>query len=327
MAQAREYIPARRQTDSHLDKMGKIPCSMPLSAVDKSDKFACLKQKIAAEQGQETGYLATNIPCFDQALSGGLAYQHIHLITTAYGDAAATGFILALLRAQIQQRPNAPIIWCSPRFSSQYGHLCAEGMLAMGINPGQIIFIHDPHPARLLSAFEEALQTTGIAGVVAEYGLLAEKSDQWLRWAQRLRRAARAGDNLGFLLGPPAPSTGFETSWSVASLSAQKACLQSQKDYLKDWQQNWQQDWQQDWRPRWSARLTKSRKGYLAEADIYYCPISGQLSLLNDIAAEPPGQASFALSAAASGADFEADFKDGGQPVSCLSSDLSSCAS
>ncbi|MGB0816650.1 MAG: hypothetical protein ACPGR6_05925, partial [Candidatus Puniceispirillaceae bacterium] len=87
------------------------------------------------------------------------------------------------------------------------------------------------------------------------------------------------------------------------------------------------QDWQQDWRPRWSARLTKSRKGYLAEADIYYCPISGQLSLLNDIAAEPPGQASFALPAAASGADFEADFKDGGQPVSCLSSDLSSCAS
>ena len=233
MAQAREYISARRQADSHLDKMGKIPCSIPLSAVDKSDKFDCLKQKIAAEQGQETGYLATNIACFDQALSGGLAYQHIHLITTAYGDAAATGFILALLRAQIQQRPNAPIIWCSPRFSSQYGHLCAEGMLAMGINPGQIIFIRDPHPARLLSAFEEALQTIGIAGVVAEYGLLAEKSDQWLRWAQRLRRAARAGDNLGFLLGPPAPSTGFETSWSVASLSAQKACLQSQKRLFK----------------------------------------------------------------------------------------------
>ena len=319
MAQAREYISARRQADSHLDKMGKIPCSIPLSAVDKSDKFDCLKQKIAAEQGQETGYLATNIACFDQALSGGLAYQHIHLITTAYGDAAATGFILALLRAQIQKRPNAPIIWCSPRFSSQYGHLCAEGMLAMGINPGQIIFIHDPHPARLLSAFEEALQTIGIAGVVAEYGLLAEKSDQWLRWAQRLRRAARAGDNLGFLLGPPAPSTGFETSWSVASLSAQKACLQSQKDYLKDWQQ--------DWRPRWSASLTKSRKGYLAEADIYYCPISGQLYLLNDIAADPPGQASFALPATASGADFEAAFKDGGQPASCLSFDLSSYAS
>ena len=323
MAQARDYILADGQTDSHLDKMGKAPCSMPLSAGDKSDKFACLKQKIAAEQGQETGNLATNIPCFDQALSGGLAYQHIHLITTAYGDAAATGFILALLRAQIQQRPNAPIIWCSPRFSSQYGHLCAEGMLAMGINPGQIIFIHDSHPARLLSAFEEALQTIGIAGVVAEYGLLAEKSDQWLRWAQRLRRAARAGDNPGFLLGPSAPSTGFETSWSVASLSAQKARLQSQKDYLKDWQQ----DWQQDWRPRWSVCLTKSRKGYLAEADIYYCPISGRLSLLNDIAAEPPGQASFALPAAASGADFEADFKDGRQPVSYLSSDLSSCAS
>ena len=76
MAQAREYISARRQADSHLDKMGKIPCSIPLSAVDKSDKFDCLKQKIAAEQGQETGYLATNITCFDQALSGGLAYRH-----------------------------------------------------------------------------------------------------------------------------------------------------------------------------------------------------------------------------------------------------------
>ena len=99
----------------------------------------------------------------------------------------------------------------------------------MGINPGQIIFIHDPHPARLLSAFEEALQTIGIAGVVAEYGLLAEKSDQWLRWAQRLRRAARAGDNLGFLLGPPAPSTGFETSWSVALYLHKKPVCKAKK--------------------------------------------------------------------------------------------------
>jgi hypothetical protein len=133
----------------------------------------------------------------------------------------------------------------------------------MGIDPAKIIFIHDPHPTRLLSAFEEALKTTGIAGVVAEYGLLAGKSDQWLRWAQRLRRAARAGNSLGFLLGPPAPSTGFETGWSITSKPADESqCL--------------------DWRPRWSAALTKSRKGSLASADICYCPVSGQLRLIED---------------------------------------------
>ena len=172
----------------------------------KNSVFACLKEKIEAQHVSDRHYLATGLACFDSALSGGLAHQHVHLMAGPHNDAAATGFIVALLRAQLQQRPNAPIIWCSPRFSGQYGHVCAEGLWAMGLNPGQVIFVHDGHPARLLSAFEEALQTTGVAGVVAEYGLLARKSDQWLRWAQRLRRAARIGDSMGFLLGPPAPA-------------------------------------------------------------------------------------------------------------------------
>jgi hypothetical protein len=40
-----------------------------------------------------------------------------------------------------------------------------------------------------------------------------------------------------------------------------------------------------DWRPRWSAALLKSRKGSLASADICYCPVSGQLRLIEDTTA------------------------------------------
>lgn len=246
----------------------------------KNSVFACLKEKIEAQHVSDRHYLATGLACFDSALSGGLAHQHVHLMAGPHNDAAATGFIVALLRAQLQQRPNAPIIWCSPRFSGQYGHVCAEGLWAMGLNPGQVIFVHDGHLARLLSAFEEALQTTGVAGVVAEYGLLARKSDQWLRWAQRLRRAARIGDSMGFLLGPPAASTGFESGWSITS----KASDQSQK---------------QDWRPRWSVRLTKSRKGHQASADICYCPVSGRMYLARNIMPAAQSSLPFAETACA----------------------------
>lgn len=284
------------QNDTYLDMVAIQPAPVKISADvsaresareiareatgKKNSVFACLKEKIEAQHISDRHYLATGLACFDSALSGGLAHQHVHLMAGPHNDAAATGFIVALLRAQLQQRPNAPIIWCSPRFSGQYGHVCAEGLWAMGLNPGQVIFVHDGHPARLLSAFEEALQTTGVAGVVAEYGVLARKSDQWLRWAQRLRRAARIGDSMGFLLGPPAASTGFESGWSITS----KASDQSQK---------------QDWRPRWSVRLTKSRKGHQASADIYYCPVSGRMYLARNIMPAAQSSLPFAETACA----------------------------
>lgn len=280
------------QNDTYLDMVAIQPAPVKISADvsareiareatgKKNSVFACLKEKIEAQYVSDRHYLATGLACFDSALSGGLAHQHVHLMAGPHNDAAATGFIVALLRAQLQQRPNAPIIWCSPRFSGQYGHVCAEGLWAMGLNPGQVIFVHDGHPARLLSAFEEALQTTGVAGVVAEYGVLARKSDQWLRWAQRLRRAARIGDSMGFLLGPPAASTGFESGWSITS----KASDQSQK---------------QDWRPRWSVRLTKSRKGHQARADICYCPVSGRMYLARNIMPAAQSSLPFAETACA----------------------------
>ncbi len=283
---------SQSQNGTYLDMVAIQPAPVKISADvsaresagegtgKKNSVFACLKEKIEAQHVSDRHYLATGLACFDSALSGGLAHQHVHLMAGPHNDAAATGFIVALLRAQLQQRPNAPIIWCSPRFSGQYGHVCAEGLWAMGLNPGQVIFVHDGHPARLLSAFEEALQTTGVAGVVAEYGLLARKSDQWLRWAQRLRRAARIGDSMGFLLGPPAASTGFESGWSITS----KASDQSQK---------------QDWRPRWSVRLTKSRKGHQASADICYCPVSGRMYLARNIMPAAQSSLPFAETACA----------------------------
>ncbi len=287
---------SQSQNGTYLDMVATQPASVKISADvsaresagegsreatgKKNSVFACLKEKIEAQHVSDRHYLVTGLTCFDSALSGGLAHQHVHLMVGPQNDAAATGFIVALLRAQLQQRPNAPIIWCSPRFSGQYGHVCAEGLWAMGLNPSQVIFVHDGHPARLLSAFEEALQTTGVAGVVAEYGLLARKSDQWLRWSQRLRRAARIGDSMGFLLGPPAASTGFESGWSITS----KASDQSQK---------------QDWRPRWSVRLTKSRKGHQASADICYCPVSGRMYLARNITSAAQSSLPFAETACA----------------------------
>ena len=70
----------------------------------KNSVFACLKEKIEAQHVSDRHYLATGLACFDSALSGGLAHQHVHLMASLHNDAAATGFIVALLRAQLQQR-------------------------------------------------------------------------------------------------------------------------------------------------------------------------------------------------------------------------------
>ncbi len=224
----------------------------------KAAAFADLKARIHAQEHTDTARLSLGLGLFDRALSGGFACQHVHLVTGPCDQGSASGFVLALLRRQMAVCTDQPVIWCAPDYGGRSGQLCAEGIRALGLDPGRFIFVHENHPVRLMGAFEEALQTTGIAGIVAEYAMLASKADQWSRWAQRLRRAARAGSAVGFLLGPPAPSASFESSWSVTPGT--------------DYQDKY------DWRPCWSVSLEASRTGRPHAANVIYDPLSGRLS-------------------------------------------------
>ena len=257
----------------------------------RKDRFAALKHRItAAEQGQ-TARLSCDIPAFDSALGGGLGFGRVHLVSrTAIPqgkpadsllpsmiNGAVTGFVLALLRKVMMLYPDRPVIWCAPPHAGMTGSLSAEGLRQIGINPAQLIFVHESHPARCMSAFEEALQTDGLAAVVGEYGMLSRQSDLWQRWARRTRRAARMSGTIGMLLGPPAPVCGFETGWHISPYAG-PLCAASVADGY-------------DWRPSWQASLHYAKAGRPASETIKWDWVSGRFLPLEksvDRPVQPP---------------------------------------
>ncbi|MEC7208620.1 MAG: hypothetical protein VXW11_06010, partial [Pseudomonadota bacterium] len=121
----------------------------PVCSVQKADRFAELKTQLKqADTARSFPALALGVDKFDTALSGGLRFGHVHLMTGRPFDGAATGFVLALLRLLMEQDKTAPVIWCSPHHAGQAGHILASALPALGISPSRFIFVHDQHPKR-----------------------------------------------------------------------------------------------------------------------------------------------------------------------------------
>ena len=230
----------------------------------KASRFAELKTQIRqADTARSFPALQLKAGRFDTALSGGLRFGHVHLMTGRSFDGAATGFVLALLRLMMDQHTRSPVVWCSPPHAGHSGHILASALPALGISPSRFIFVHDQHPKRLMGAFEEVLQTRGVLAVIGEYGLFARSADTWQRWVRRTRLAAQTGGAMGLLLGLPAPVSGFETGWHIttapADLSAEREGLQT------------------DWRPYWSVQLAYSRQGTPYADKLVYDGLTGRL--------------------------------------------------
>ena len=218
--------------------------------------------------------LALGVDKFDTALSGGLRFGHVHLMTGRPFDGAATGFVLALLRLLMEQDKTAPVIWCSPHHAGQAGHILASALPALGISPSRFIFVHDQHPKRLMGAFEEVLQTRGILAVVGEYGLFSRNITAWQRWARRCRLAAQTGGGIGMLLGAPAPVSGFETGWQITSAPGGRVAGSTAGD--------------QDWRPCWAVQLDYTRQGTSCADRLRYDGLTGRLHSQSAQLSTPP---------------------------------------
>ena len=235
-----------------------------MSPTCKARRFAELKTQIRqADTARSFPALQLKVGQFDTALSGGLRFGHVHLMTGRSFDGAATGFVLALLRLMMNQDTRSPVVWCSPRHAGHAGHILASALPALGISPSRFIFVHDQHPKRLMGAFEEVLQTKGVLAVIGEYGLFARNAGTWQRWTRRTRLAAQAGGTMGLLLGTAVPVSGFETGWYITTvptdLSTKRGSLQT------------------DWRPHWSVQLTYSRQGRPHANRLVYDGLTGRL--------------------------------------------------
>ena len=249
--------------------------AQPVCSVQKADRFAELKTQLKhADTAWSFPALPLEVDKFDTALSGGLRFGHVHLMTGRLFDGAATGFVLALLRLMMEQDKTAPVIWCSPYHAGQAGHFLASALPALGVSPSRFIFVHDQHPKRLMGAFEEVLQTKGILAVVGEYGLFARNAPAWQRWARRCRLAAQTGGGMGILLGAPAPVSGFETAWQITSAPGGQAAGSAAGD--------------QDWRPCWAVQLDYTRQGTSCADRLRYDGLTGRLHLvLEQFSARP----------------------------------------
>ena len=265
----------------------------PACSVQKADKFAELKTQLKqADTARSFPALCLGVDKFDTALSGGLRFGHVHLMTGRPFDGAATGFVLAVLRLLMEQDKTAPVIWCSPYHAGQAGHVLASALPALGISPSRFIFVHDQHPKRLMGAFEEVLQTRGILAVVGEYGLFARNIPAWQRWARRTRLAAQTGGGIGILLGAPAPVSGFETGWHITSAPGGRAAGRAAGD--------------QDWRPCWAVQLDYTRQGTSCADRLRYDALTGRLHPHSEQISTPPAYNSMAWSDASLPADLSA---------------------
>ena len=234
----------------------------------KAHRFAELKTQVKqADTARSFPALPLGVEGFDTALSGGLRFGHVHLMTGRPFDAAATGFVLALLRVMMEQDKTAPVVWCSPYHAGQAGHVLASALPALGLSPSRFIFVHDQHPKRLMGAFEEVLQTRGILAAVGEYGLFARNGAAWQRWARRTRLAAQTGGGMGLLLGSPAAVSGFETGWHITAAPAQMSAGESRGISSAE----------PDWRPCWAVQLDYTRQGTSYADRLRYDCLNGRL--------------------------------------------------
>jgi protein ImuA len=150
---------------------------------------------------------------------GGLATAAVHEIAPAgYGDMpAAVGFAAALAVRRLQSLPEdeRPLLWCRLSLESrEWGRLHGHGLEALGLPRHQLLTVTLSKPQAVLWTVEEALKSTGLAGVIAD-------ADPGLGFTavRRLMLAASQGKTPALLLFPAPLQGGMaaRTRWIVAA--------------------------------------------------------------------------------------------------------------
>jgi protein ImuA len=172
-----------------------------------------LKARLASfgeRRGPGRAPLSFGIEAIDAALPGaGLSRGALHEISGASNDGAAAGFATALLA---RCAADGPVLWIA-----RSPDLSAAGLAALGMDTARLLVVNAPKRTDALWAFEEALRTPAVAGVVAEI------DDVDLTQSRRLQLAAETGGAAALLLRPVGerdrPSAA-RTRWHVAALPA-----------------------------------------------------------------------------------------------------------
>jgi len=156
------------------------------------DRQAALRRalgRIEEAGGGERAHLPLGIPAIDGALpGGGLRKGCVHEVG---GDAAATGFCAAVLARA--GAAGGSLLWLAG--DGRLGRLYPPGLLRYGIGPERLVTATGlRRPGDVAWAFEEALRSRAVKGVVAESPPLGTTA------SRRLMLAAEGSDVVGLLL-------------------------------------------------------------------------------------------------------------------------------
>jgi len=132
--------------------------------------------------------LGSGDPILDSALPwGGLPQGALHEMN---GTAAAMGFAAALAG---RLAGSKPILWCRSA-RNETGSVYGPGLIPLGLDPEQIVFVETKKKQDLLWAMEEGLRSGQPALVIGEIDAVS------LVASRRLQLAAEAGGVTAFLL-------------------------------------------------------------------------------------------------------------------------------
>lgn len=152
--------------------------------------------------------------------NGALVHAGLHeVVAASHGDGpAAGGFAVALmarLLLSLNRSSRSLVLWCARGLETrEFGRLYGPGLMAMGLNPAQLIVAAAERNEDLLWAMEEGVKTPALAGVVGEVGAAG------LVAMRRLQLAARASGVPAVVLrsARDARPSVARTQWRVGAL-------------------------------------------------------------------------------------------------------------
>ncbi|MDP6475970.1 MAG: damage-inducible mutagenesis protein [Alphaproteobacteria bacterium] len=199
------------------------PSSSPSSAASGraapqvSARLAELRRRIDALERAGPGHMAGQraapalralpfgAPEIDDALPWrGLAAGALHEVSGPARDAAALGFVSALL-ARLAARAPGAVLWCRRRGASyESGDIYAPGLAAFGLDPSRLILLGAKQRRDVLWAMREGLSCPRLLAVVGE----VETAAVGLTVSRRLQLAAEKSGAGCFLLRTVPPEGG-----------------------------------------------------------------------------------------------------------------------
>lgn len=220
--------------------------------------------------------LPFGVPEIDNALPWrGLALGALHEISGPARDAAALGFVSALL-ARLAARAPGAVLWCR-RLGAAYevGNIYAPGLAALGLDPSRLILLGARHGRDVLWALREGLSCPRLLAVVGE----VEETAVGLTASRRLQLAAEKSGVSCFLLRTVPPEGGQLNRVPVEGAGGQSDTTPEPSAALSRWHvraapsgpvpgvaaAEAERRWLGPGRLRWRAELRRCRGGASSE--------------------------------------------------------------